>query len=69
MSILLQMMTSQMTSTFTLGIYYCPMHMKHGELQGPIAPNLMGLSPHYVNIVREHRDQSSSGAGLVLMET
>ena len=67
MSILLQMMTSQTTSTFTLRIYYCPMHMKHGELQGPIAPNLMGLSPHYVNIVRQHNHHLV--AGLVLMET
>ena len=57
------------TSMFTLGIYYCPMHMKHGELQGPIAPNLMSLPPHYVNVVRKHTDQSSCSAGLILVET
>ena len=46
MSILLQMMTSQTTSMFTLGIYCCPMHMKRGELQGPKAPNLIPLCEH-----------------------
>ena len=70
MSFLLHMMTSKLHQlTFTLEIYYCPMHMKHGELQGPIAPNLMGLPPHYVNVVRKHTDQSSCSADLILIET